>query len=301
MNFGEWIRSLRKEQKLDIRKLAEQSGVEVSTISRVENERTQVTLLIAIRLCEGLGATVSDVLTVVCGERMFSDAQEPMTEADAIPTEDDVERFLNYLHSHTEEGWAWLTSLLNRIVSMTGSTERTADVSQLFVPGHIQKLLIDSPVYRFEIQYPSTITANDILVIYQHAGMLNLSDVSEYSKKLRREKQVTRARLEQVAKLSPSVLSRLESPVIEQIKLADVLMLDEQLGQGGTLLSMYWKVYSFYEKLVRRDGPSADQEMKLASIFITICRWLQFTNRQDISWMSNVRSYEKMAFRQTLQ
>src|SRR5260370_27511004 len=301
MNFGEWIRSLRKEQKLDIRKLAEQSGVEVSTISRVENERTQVTLLIAIRFCEGLGATVSDVLTVVCGERMFSDAQEPMTEADAIPTEDDVERFLNYLHSHIEEGWAWLTSLLNRIVSMTGSTERTADVSQLFVPGHIQKLLIDSPVYRFEIQYPSTITANDILVIYQHAGMLNLSDVSEYSKKLRREKQVTRARLEQVAKLSPNVLSRLESPVIEQIKLADVLMLDEQLGQGGTLLSMYWKVYSFYEKLVRRDGPSADQEMKLASIFITICRWLQFTNRQDISWMSNVRSYEKMAFRQTLQ
>jgi transcriptional regulator with XRE-family HTH domain len=303
MNFGEWIRSLRKVQKLDIRTLAERSGVEVSTISRVENERTQVTLLIAIRLCEGLGVTVSDVLSVVYGEGTFNGAQESMTEADALPTEYDVEQFLNYLHTNTGEGKAWLTDLLNRVVSMTRSTERSADVSKLFVPEDIHKLLIDSPVYRFEIQYPSAIKANDILAIHQRGGMLTLAEISEYSKKLRREKQVTLARLEQAAKLSPSVLSRLESPVIEQIKLADILMLDEQLGQGGTLLSMYWRVYSFYEKLVRLNGPSANQEMRLASIFITICRWLQFTNRQDISWMSKIRSYEneKMAIRQTLQ
>ncbi len=124
--------------------------------------------------------------------------------------------------------------------------------------------------------------------------MLTLTDIAEFTKKLRREKQVTLAKLERGAKISQNMLSRLESPFIEQIKLADVVMLDELLEQGGTLLKMYWSVYSFYQKLVRRSAATADQEMKLASIFVVICRWLQFLSPQDNSWMEHVRAFEKL-------
>jgi transcriptional regulator with XRE-family HTH domain len=296
MNFGEWIRMLRKQHNYDIRTLAEQSGVEASTISRVENERTQVTLLIAIRLCEGLGVSVSDVLTEVYGVEPFKSAREGAVGSGAAPTEDDVEQFLSYYRDHRKEARNWLTDLLNKVNSMNGNPARTLkpSSSRFFGPEDIQKLLFDSTLYRFEIQYPPALTADQILAIYERGSMLTLTDIAEFTKKLRREKQVTLAKLERGARISQNMLSRLESPFIEQIKLADVVMFDELLERGGTLLKMYWSVYSFYQRLVRRSASTADQEMKLASIFVVICRWLQFLSPQDTSWMEHVRAFEKL-------
>lgn len=290
IEFGLWIRSLRKERQFDIRTLAERSGVEMSTISRVENARTQVILITAIRLCEGLGKNVSDVLALLQEKPIDIDTAD---RANGIPNLSDVEQFLSYYQGNKEEGKIWLSNLLNEVIMISRSAG--GNPSRFFVPEDIQKLLFDSPMYRFEIQYPPTVTAQDILVLYKNGAMLSPADISEYCRKTRREKQLTLARLEQSAKLTQSVISRLESTVIEQIKLADVLMLDKQLEQEGILLCMYWSVYSLYDRLVHRYADAAEQNMKLASIFILTCRWLQFTNPQDATWIRNVRSLVKPA------
>jgi transcriptional regulator with XRE-family HTH domain len=296
MSFGNFIRSVRKERKLDILGLAKRSGVEASTISRVENARTQVTLLTAIRLCEGLEVTIADVLTALLGKQYSSKQQSQALEALAVPTFRDAEQFLTYFHSNKEEGLDWLADLLNKVVSMNihfqGGTNDHA--FHFFVPEDIHKLLFDSQVYRFEIQYPPAMSASHILAIHQHAGLLSLAEISEFVRKVRREKQMTIARLEQVTKLSQGTLARFESTVVEHIKLADVLVLDKQLEQEGTLLSMYWEAYRFYERSVRRLGTMADQDMKLVSIFITICRWLQFMNPQDSTWARNLPFHERL-------
>lgn len=288
--FGSWIRSLRKERQFDIRTLAERTGVEMSTISRVENARTQVTLITAIRLSEGLDKNVSDVLALLQKKPIDIDTTD---KADGIPNMSDVEQFLSYCQDNKKESMIWLSDLLNKVISNSRSAGGSS--SRLFVPEDIQKLLVDLPMYRFEIQYPPAITAQDILVLYKSGAMLAPVDISEYCRKTRREKQLTLDRLEQSAKLTQSIISRLESTVIEQIKLSDVLMLDEQLEQEGILLSMYWGVYSFYNRLVRYYKDVAEQNMKLASIFILTCRWLQFMNPQDATWIRNVRSLEKLA------
>lgn len=297
MDFGEWIRLLRKERKLDIQSLADRSGVEASTISRAENARTQVTLLTAIRLCDGLGISVADVLDSVYGKHTLKGEQEQQSIIPAVPTMNDVEQFLSSFYRNEEEGKIWLTDLLNKVVSMSRSVPGSAQgsVFRLFVPEDIQKLLLDSPIYRFEVQYPPGITSNAILTIYQRGGMLTLTDVGEYIKKLRRERKVTLEQMEQRVKLSPSILSRLESGFTEQIKLADVLMLDRHLGQEGTLLSMYWETYSCYERIIRRHAATAEQDLKLATLFIIACRWLQLMNPQDASWIKYIHTYEKLA------
>ncbi len=296
MSFGNFIRSVRKERQLDILELAKRSAVEASTISRVENARTQVTLLTAIRLCEGLEVTIEDVLTALLGKQFPRKQQSQAMEALAVPTIRDAEQFLTYFHSNKEEGMDWLADLLNKVVSMNIHIQGgTGDHAvHFFVPEDIQKLLFDSQVYRFEIQYPPAVSASDILAIHQQAGMLTLTDISEFVRKVRREKQMTIARLEQVIKLSQGTLARLESIVVEHIKLADVLVLDKQLEQEGALLSMYWEAYRFYERSVRRWGTMADQDMKLVSIFITICRWLQFMNPQNSSWARNLPFHERL-------
>src|SRR5260221_14635496 len=68
ISFGEWMRAIRKERCLDIRTLAERTGVEATTISRVENARTQVTLQTCVRLCEGLGVSEFDVIAALYGK-----------------------------------------------------------------------------------------------------------------------------------------------------------------------------------------------------------------------------------------
>ena len=228
---------------------------------------------------------------------MLKSIQEEITSIYIAPTMDDVEQFLRYFHDYKVEARNWLTDLLNSVSFMDDNLESMVrpNMLQFFAPEDIQKLLFDSPLYRFEIQYPPTITANYILALYSQGAMLTLTDIAEFTKKLRREKQVTLAKLEQDAKISQNMLSRLESSFIEQIKLADVIMLDEQLEQQGTLLKMYWNTYSFYQRLIRHSMSTADQEMKLASIFIIICRWLQVVNPKDDSWMKNVRSFRKLA------
>src|SRR6266568_1741316 len=290
MDFGEWIRSLRKERRLDLQSLAERSGVEASTISRLENARTQITLLTAIRLCEGLGMTVEDVLKVVYGNHPVPDDQEKPTEKPLVPKLKDVEQFLTYFHQNEVQGKVWLSYLLNKIAFISRSVSEDDDgiTFRLFVPEDIQKLFLDMPLYRFEIQYPPAITSNDILSIYRRGGVLSLIDIGEYIKKLRRESQVTLEQMEERVKLSPSILSRLESGFTEQIKLSDVLLLDKQLGQVGTLLILYWEAYNWYERVIGHSTVTAEQDLKLTMLFIIVCRWLQCINPLDISWMINI-------------
>lgn len=294
MDFGGWVRVLRQAQKLDIRALAERTGVEVSTISRVENARTKVTLLTVIRLCKGLGVTFHDLLEVVYSQGAVRRIDEGSMPSSAVPTRDDIDQFLEYFHREEKEGKAWLSQLIKRVISASESTGKRSEENgiDLFVPVDI--LLIDSPFYRFEVQYPSTLSAKDIVTIYECGGLLTSIDIGEYLRKVRREQQITLEQLERTAHFSTSVLLRLESSVIEQIKLADVIWLDQHLGQSGMLFSMYWEVYSFYEDLLYRYPTTAERDMKLVSIFVVICRWLCAMNPQDGSWVSSVRTYEKL-------
>jgi transcriptional regulator with XRE-family HTH domain len=280
MEFGQWIRSVRKQQKLDIRTLAVRTGVEASTISRVENTRTQVTLGTAIRICEGLGMTATDLLLAVRGKRLVPLEEMNTPTEDPIPTLHTIEMFLNSFRANPEAGYLLLSNLLNKVVFLK------EEDSYPFLPEGVRSLLFHSPIYQFEIQYPPDIEAEDILTIYKRGGVLTLVDIGTYVKKIRREKQVTLAYLEDTAKVSSSVLSRLETGLMEQVKLADILRLDDQLEQDGKLLAMYWRVHHLNMLLLRQSLASADRteflslpkselEGKLLSVFITLHRWLQ--------------------------
>lgn len=294
MDFGGWVRALRQAQKLDIRALTERAGVEVSTISRVENARTNVTLLTAIRLCKGLGVSFNDMLEVVYGKRVARDIHEGSAQPGAVPTREDVDQFLEYLHHEEKGGKVRLTHLINKVIFISESAGKKSGVdgAELFLSVDI--LLTDSPFIRFEVQYPLSLSSKDIFTIYAYGGLLTPLDIGEYIRKVRRERQITLEQLERAANFSTSVLLRLESSVIEQIKLADVAVLDQHLDQNGVLFSMYWDVYSFYDDLLHRYPTTAERDMKLVSIFVLACRWLHAMNPQDVSWVDTVRAYEKL-------
>jgi transcriptional regulator with XRE-family HTH domain len=302
MDFGPWLKQIRAERKLDARSLANLTGVDASTITRIEGERTQATLLTAVRLCEGLDVSLSQLLQALRGSPLHEMNREGMSGGPSVPTAHDVETFLRCFLTNEEKGMEWLSNLLNQVVLLQCASEGKSRESKLplFGPGDIQKLLFDTSVYRFELQYPPFLETEDILRIYQWGGVLTLADIGIYLRKARQGRNVTLTRLEESGKFSASGLSRLETGTVEQVKLAEMVTLDEQLEQEGQLLAMYWSVCKFNEQFARqfsqspdrKDFPSpgrSDQALKLASLFITTCRWLQAFNPNDPSWMRGVR------------
>ena len=80
----------------------------------------------------------------------------------------------------------------------------------------------------------------------------------------------------------------------------DILILDQELEQGGKIVAMYWQAYLFHEEVLRllalssnrsvSEGViSTEQEVRLALMFITICRWLQLIRKNDTSWIRELR------------
>src|ERR671916_3420734 len=59
--LGAWVRGLRRERGLTLEELAERSGVSRAMISKVERGEKNPTLVVAAKLAEGLGITLSQL------------------------------------------------------------------------------------------------------------------------------------------------------------------------------------------------------------------------------------------------
>lgn len=60
--IGERIRSLRQEQRISLKTLSQESGVSLAMISLVERGEKQPTLVVAAKIAQALGTTLSELL-----------------------------------------------------------------------------------------------------------------------------------------------------------------------------------------------------------------------------------------------
>ena len=300
MDFGAWVRSIREQREMDVRAFAHLVGVDASTISRIEQARSQVTLSTAVRVCEGVGMTPSDLLWALQGKQpKWTEGCHVTRESEAI-TIDVLEAWLSSLRRYWQEECTWLTSLLNRIAAHSDNGSLTpGETSLLIVPEDIEKLLQDSRLYQFKVHYPEDMKADAIWNIYTHGGALSLVDIGAYIRQARRTRRLTLSGLEESGKLSASVLSRLEAGALERVKLIDVLTLDEQLGQEGKIVAMYWRACSLMDTVARvhqqheqagMEMPASmdriEQDLKVIELFLTICRWLSCLYPSDHTWVT---------------
>jgi transcriptional regulator with XRE-family HTH domain len=303
MEFGQWIQQVRLERKMDLRAFAERIRVDISTISRIENMRTQATLATAIRMCEGLGITPSLLVEVLQGTAVSDLEPVVLSGHEDIPTLEDIQAFICSMRRDWRRGSLLLAEMMNTIAlpQLQGRRTNQENGRPLFVPEDVDQLLLDIPLYRFEFHYPSDIKTSDIWENYRGGGWITATDVGAYIKKIRREKHVPLVRLQHAVKVSDTVLARLEEGALERIKLIDVLMLDEQLEQRGKIFVMYWRASRLHEEVMHflsqsplrpEDRPLSvwiAQQMRLISIFTILCRWFQQEDQKERGWMHELR------------
>lgn len=303
MNFGTWLKKMRHRQGLSLENLATQTGVEASTISRIESEQTQATLDTAVRLCEALGTTSVDLLQALLGRKFPPSVSRSSSSLspDLVLTMEDVDAFIALAAANPKGCCRLLSDLLNQAAQMHSDRDAEKLKPQLshLAPEDIARLLVISPLFRFQLHYPPGIEADMILDICRHGGALTGKDVGVYLQHARRKKKVTLVGLEDAVQLSASVLSRMETGAVERVKLMDVLALDQAFGEKGNLWAMYWDATRFKAKSTRhlpKQGAPAlpparwtEQEYRLAEALVIACRWLQYLGPGNYSWIGELR------------
>jgi len=75
MKIGRKIKQLRKERKMTLQELSEQSGVALATLSRIENERMTGTIESHMQICKVLDIPLPDLYASLEGSKKKIDMQ----------------------------------------------------------------------------------------------------------------------------------------------------------------------------------------------------------------------------------
>ena len=294
MNIGEWLLNMRRKRKFDLRDLAAQTGLDIGTISKIENGRTQATLGTFVRAGKGLGVTANDFIQNWQGKPFSLPNESQVIEEATIPTLQDIEALVTWARVDKQPISIWIAKALNSVSSLQG------EAVPLFEPEVVEKLLFGPLWLRHEVQYPPEMLTEEILDILRLHGVMIPNDISAYFAKIESKKQITTERTTTLLKVFLKEGSLLEIGSAERFKMPDVLLLDQELKQNGKIIAMLWNVCLFHIEMLRlqahisdqtgtQGAISAKQEVRLALMFINVCRWLQHINKNDTSWIHDLR------------
>ena len=168
-----------------------------------------------------------------------------------------------------------------------------------FSQSDLDKLLSDVAFFRSEILFPPQLDGRLVLEIYWEGGVITLRDVGAYVRWLRSTQDKVLTDLRNSIDLSESALSRLETGMLEQVRMKDVLSLDQELCREGELVRMSWEACALYPGSVRQRGRSrqfdrpdatwSDKELRLALAVIAVVRWWSYFELGDQVQISALR------------
>jgi transcriptional regulator with XRE-family HTH domain len=265
--FGTWLKDRRGKRSL--RTFAQQVGVDIGVISRIERNCTDVLVSTAVRICRGLDLSVADFFRE-CLETPLSEAafQFDQEHWHGALTGQDVQRWLlRILEAHNRE---LLVSVLNFIRSSEAFTRLSPD-----------QTLVTPPLHGSSIDFVS---------IYRRGGLIEPAEVGAYVSLVRGKLGFSPKQLSEATGISVGILSNIENGMIKRLKLCDLLSLDNCLQCGGELIVLcWWEVSS--RQMLEQEWNQLDAQVlhQLLSLLISASRWLQVIYQQDTIWHSTIR------------
>lgn len=294
LTFGEWVRNKRISRNYNLVAAARYTGVDGSTLSRIENGVTEATIDTAIRISEGFGIEFAELITDLVGREVIENIQPDSTgETKIIPNVlkiEDLEGFVSLFLRDYDRG----IEILGDLLEQASEFERAPSEQPFDYPFNrtdIHRLLLPDPIYQAELAYPSDFDDYEVLQTYHSGGVLTLADVGVYLRGKREASKRTLASMEKSAKRSASILSRLEGGELGRIKLQTALNLNQELGNpNNEILGMFWAAAQ-YQSVVSGKMSIGDHSVKLkeiGDILVTVTRWLQMQDNNG-DWLRRLR------------
>jgi len=296
-SFQEWVRTQINAREWSLQETAQRSGVDASNVGMLLSGKIhQPTLRMATRLCKAFGLSLPQVLASWLGRTHVSALQraDETSLPSTVTTVNDVHNLIAWAHTNWEQTCDQLAVMLNGVGSPLQAAQQQVQLEDehcfigpedrlVFNVRAVEKLFSDSHPL---LDYPHTFPLYAILSIYRERGVLLLNDARQYLRLLLAmpaEGEPRRRGQRHLLTLSPAKLSNLQAGKGERVLLNDLLLLDEQLGQHGQLLGMYWDAFEFQEWLRSYQQPEEKRrvlfgpwkdDIELAVQFLLLCRWL---------------------------
>jgi len=299
-NLGSWLKELRLDNGLDIRNLAQGSSFASAQISRIENEKTGITLGALVRLSYGLDISLKDILEVLQLPLFVPRQKMNRKEVNLpIPRLQDVRAI-----------WLWFRDdpqkVKERLVAgYTDIQEAIAEPNSSSTPQVLAELVWESIQALdnnfFPLQYPRNLTSNHLLEVYLSGGAVTMKDVALLVQFSRRQKNLSLRDLAKQVNASYAAISRFENSQVERVFFSQIIELDQAMGLDGWLVAFAWAAAEFesglsINKMINKNidektSPTGwdPVEKAFADTLITICRWHHVYGKEQTWWLDMKR------------
>ncbi len=312
MEFGEWLENTRNERGLQTKALAALSGVDASSISRIQLKRTHATFLSAIRLCESLLVPPAQLLWEL-HDRASPPPVIPDGAVVATPfalTVADINACVRLYQHDRARVDQFLADWLDQLCGLSAHAPQQEELLKPLrdICRSDPLLYVDDTLHqRRSLPYPEDIDEKQLLENYLQGGVILLKDAGMYLKKVRTTRQLTLSELELVIgkdpegipRISDSALNRLELGSSERILLRDIVLLNQELAQRDEIFGMYWRASQLYLRGQGQQTKQAtqisqisywtEQDWNCATFFVTVYRWFQYLKQQDAHLLAELR------------
>jgi transcriptional regulator with XRE-family HTH domain len=296
--LSNWLKEKRRSKNLQVKELAQQSGLNGAQISRVENGLTALTIPMLEQICYGLELTLYDLGDYFTD---FEPIQKIWERKNQQSYNDnlgdglhlvDVMAFVDFWLAETEVAREKLVEWLGvGIINKSGLKNVTAyDQAASWIAQAVRDSKGDG-----KIPYPPNIGLNVLRPIIRSRNVMLFDDSAEFTKLLRRENHFLLDDLALHSKISRSALNRIELGQVERVKVDEIVRLDQALNAKGEIVAAFWSVAETYSELYRgrsfRVRNWGQYEFFISDTFIRACRWLGEgpSTPGDENWLPRLR------------
>lgn len=326
--YGQLIRGKRRANNFSLDQLSKLSSVDLSQISRIENEKSSLTLSTAIRIFSALDISLTDLLPkeVVDSMPLFFQKKSKKTDFQKNNL-----KYLNYndidlldvsglLGSGKAGGIItfYLEYLAEEADFCIKKTIHTVDLSHLLynylavkdiqnTSENFSPFKAESSLELVDFRYPRELSLENIRNIYKAKGALVLLDIGAYIQRTRYDQNLSLQGLGSAVGFSKQGIRKLENQTPEKIRLEDVLKLDQALNAKGELLDLTWetaKLYAgFYRTKTHISGnlqPFQSFEIHGIEKLVVLSRLFELYWPYTDNWLEGYRYHAERGFAELL-
>jgi transcriptional regulator with XRE-family HTH domain len=319
MKLNDWIREQRKKKNFTVTQLADAAGISHAQVSRIENDKSEISLITLVRLFYaldipflsifdneelkmgilGLGLSKPDIYHKKYTGRTASfeypcinfndigllDTQGLISSGKiAEITYSLLQQFLRKFEEMEPYNEKQIKRVADILYSSLGDRDKSPYLPPLSLPFPLPKPL--------DFCYPKEFSSENLRKIYLSGGCLISLDVGMFAHRGRMTEGLSLRVLAGHLDISHQGVKLLETRTAEKLIFDKLVELDQSLNLGGNLIVFAWRATEIYTGAFRikssRDKklyPFSSDEIRNIEKLIVVSRYYQHFLPEDVSWL----------------
>lgn len=305
--LNQWLRNSRTNKALDLRQLAQLSGISFGQIGRIENGTSCITLSALVRLVYGLDKNLDDVYFELGVVNPTKTENASIIPGDIFQffSIADIEAIIKLFHNDKKRTKRLLINGYSMVLDAI-TPYKQSDSIRINPEELINNVLEKNQSHL--ITYPQDITSSQIETICFNDGVITLHDFGAYIKANRDYYGVSLRKLGEQSNFSYNTIFRLEQTGNTKILFNDIIAMDNSLKLCGKLIAISWAAGEYLTGIIRnrfinksqsgtRNAPISwtKEEQTIIESFIIVSRWIMILFPDKPYWfyevVDNSRNY----------